>query len=306
MINKPIPEQAPATIGEALAVCEQHLLEADVHFGHGTDNAWDEAVQLVLAACELPADSDDSVTSLPVADGQWARIREWLARRVDEHIPLPYLTGRAWFAGLEFKCDERALVPRSPLAELIQAHYQPWYAGPSPARILDLCCGGGSIGIAAAVYQPGATVDLADIDAEALSLAAENVALHGLDTRVRCIQSDLFDALSGQRYDLILSNPPYVDASDLAAMPAEFHREPPGALGSGSDGLDITRRILARARDFLVESGLLVVEVGNSWEALEVAYDDVPFTWIEFSQGGHGVFVMSAQELQDYDARLRR
>ncbi len=151
MIDKATTEQAPVTVGDALAICEQQLLEADVHFGHGTDNAWDEAVQLVLAACDLPADSDDFVTSMPVAAGQWQRIREWLVRRIDEHVPLPYLTGRAWFAGLEFKCDERALVPRSPLAELIQADYQPWYAGPAPTRILDLCCGGGSIGIAAAV-----------------------------------------------------------------------------------------------------------------------------------------------------------
>ena len=189
MTTANLPEQPPASIGDALAVCEQHLLASDIYFGHGTDNAWDEAVQLVLAACSLPGDSDNDVVSLPVTAAQWQRIRAWLSRRVDERMPLPYLTGRAWFAGLEFICDERALVPRSPLAELIQNDFQPWYHGPEPSRILDLCCGGGSIGITAAVYQPGARVDLADIDTEALSLAAENVAHHKVGDRVRCLPS---------------------------------------------------------------------------------------------------------------------
>ena len=306
MTTANLPEQPPASIGDALAVCEQHLLASDIYFGHGTDNAWDEAVQLVLAACSLPGDSDNDVVSLPVTAAQWQRIRAWLSRRVDERMPLPYLTGRAWFAGLEFICDERALVPRSPLAELIQNDFQPWYHGPEPSRILDLCCGGGSIGITAAVYQPGARVDLADIDTEALSLAAENVAHHKVGDRVRCLPSDLFDGLPAVQYDLILSNPPYVDADDLAQMPAEFHQEPPRGLGSGRDGLDITRRILAQAAGFLANTGLLVVEVGNSWEALEVAYPDVPFTWIELEQGGHGVFVLSAAELQEYGASLQR
>ena len=301
-----LPSQPPATIGDALAICEQRLLACDVYFGHGTDNAWDEAVQLVLAACGLPADSDSDVVTLPVSGAQWRQVSEWLARRTRERIPLPYITGRAWFAGLEFRCDERALVPRSPLAELILDDFQPWYRGPAPTHILDLCCGGGSIGIAAALYQPGARVDLADIDTAALSLAAENVALHQLEHRVRCLQSDLFAVLDARRYDLILSNPPYVDADDLAAMPAEYLREPPRGLGAGSDGLDITRSILAGAADFLVDTGLLVVEVGNSWETLEAAYPDVPFTWVEFQQGGHGVFVLSAAELQEYGASLRR
>ena len=306
MTSANLPEQPPASIGDALAICEQLLLASDIYFGHGTDNAWDEAVQLVLAACDLPADSDNDVVSRPVTEAQWQRIRVWLTRRVDERTPLPYLTGRAWFAGLEFICDQRALVPRSPLAELIQCGFQPWYHGPAPSSILDLCCGGGSIGIAAAVYQPGARVDLADIDTEALSLAAENVARHKLEGRVQCLQSDLFDTIPPKRYDLILSNPPYVDAEDLAQMPAEYHREPPRGLGSGRDGLDLTRRILAGAGQFLAETGLLVVEVGNSWEALETAYPDVPFTWIDFEHGGHGVFVLSARELQDYGASLRR
>jgi ribosomal protein L3 glutamine methyltransferase len=306
MTDAPLPAEAPARLGDAIALCEAQLLGSDIYLGHGTDNAWDEAVQLVLAACKLPADSGSDVVELPVTAGQWQQIRGWLAQRIEQRIPLPYITGNAWFAGLEFHCDQRALVPRSPLAELILDDYQPWYTGPGPTQILDLCCGGGSIGIAAAFYRPELNVDLADIDADALALAAENVALHGLQQRVQCIQSDLFGGLPQKRYDLILSNPPYVDADDLAGMPAEYHREPPRGLGSGPDGLDITRRILALAIDYLADTGLLVVEVGNSWEALEAAYPDVPFTWIEFAQGGHGVFVISACELQEYGARLRR
>jgi ribosomal protein L3 glutamine methyltransferase len=232
-------------------------------------------------------------------------LQELLRRRITEHLPLPYLLGRAWFAGLEFYCDPRAIIPRSPIAELILHGFQPWYGGPQPRRVLDLCCGGGCIGLAVAHYFPGVEVDLLDIDPGALDLARENVALLGLGQRVNVVQSNLFDALREVRYDLILSNPPYVDASDLASMPAEFHHEPELALGSGPDGLVLTRSILARAADFLHDTGLLVVEVGNSWTALEQAYPTVPFTWVEFEQGGHGVLALSARELQDYSASLR-
>jgi len=208
--------------------------------------------------------------------------------------------GRAWFAGLEFLCDRRAIIPRSPIAELILHGFRPWYNGPAPGHILDLCCGGGCIGLAAAYQFPDARVDLLDVDSGALDLARENAEQLGLQGRVTLIESDLFEALADTRYDLILSNPPYVDAADLAAMPAEFHHEPKDALGSGADGLDLTRRILSCAHPFLAASGLLIVEVGNSWAALEQAYPKVPFTWVEFEHGGDGVFALTAQELQDY------
>lgn len=296
----------PQTIGQAIEHCYEQLHASDAFYGHGTDNPWDEAVQLVLSVTEIPLDADDGVLPHPVTDRQWRRIAELLDLRIREHRPLPYLLGRAWFAGLEFACDERAIIPRSPIAELILHDYAPWYSGPEPRRILDLCCGGGCIGLAAAYYNRSARVDLVDLDADALALAAENRDRLGLQDRVGLYQSDLFADLPPQRYDLILSNPPYVDAADLANMPAEYHHEPELALGSGSDGLYLTRQILARAGDFLADSGLLVMEVGNSWEALEQAYPRVPFTWLEFEHGGHGVFALSAAELQEYRESLVR
>lgn len=292
------------TVGQAIQLCWEQLHAADVFYGHGTDNPWDEAVQLVLAVAELPVDADDGVLPHPVSGSQFEEIKRLLSRRIDEHVPLPYLLGKAWFAGLEFACDERAIIPRSPIAELILHDYQPWYAGPEPARILDLCCGGGCIGLAAA-YHGNASVDLVDLDPRALTLAAENRDRLGLGQRVNIMQSDLFQAVVGNRYDLILSNPPYVDGGDLASMPAEYHHEPELALGSGPDGLLLTRKILATAEQYLTDSGLLIVEVGNSWESLEAAYPRVPFTWVEFEQGGHGVFALSAKELQEFGASLR-
>ena len=295
----------PATVGQALQYCSDTLAQSDVFFGHGSDKPWDEAVQLVLSVADLPLDSDDGVLPHPLSDEAFATLQGLLRRRIQERLPLPYLLGRAWFAGLEFLCDPRAIIPRSPLAELILHDFQPWYAGPAPRRILDLCCGGGCIGLAAAHYFPLAQVDLVDLDPQALSLAKDNAALRDLQRRVNILQSDLFDALGDVRYDLILSNPPYVDAGDLASMPAEYHHEPELALGAGSDGLLLARRILAAARDHLCETGLLVLEVGNSWEALEKAFPAVPFTWLEFSQGGHGVLCISARELQEFSASLR-
>ena len=294
----------PETVGQALQYCSDMLADSNVFFGHGTDNPWDEAVQMVLSVADLPLDSDDGVLPHLLDDQAWTRLQDLLRQRITEHLPLPYLLGRAWFAGLEFHCDQRAIIPRSPIAELILHDFQPWYSGPQPRRVLDLCCGGGCIGLAVAHYFPEVEVDLLDIDAAALDLARENTARLGLERQVNIVQSNLFDALHNVSYDLILSNPPYVDALDLASMPAEFHHEPELALGSGPDGLALTRSILARAADFLQDTGLLVVEVGNSWTALEQAYPNVPFTWIEFEQGGHGVFALSARELQDYSASL--
>jgi ribosomal protein L3 glutamine methyltransferase len=296
----------PQTVGEALSYCSAALESSDVFFGHGTDNPWDEAVQLVLSVADLPLDADDGVLPHPVDEAAFARLDALLRRRIEEHIPLPYLLGRAWFAGLGFRCDERAIIPRSPVAELILNDFQPWYSGPEPSRILDLCCGGGCIGLAAAHYYPEVTVDMADIDTQALALAQENRELLGLEQRANIYQSDLFKELPEQRYDLIISNPPYVDSDDLAHMPREYHHEPGLALGSGADGLDLTRRILAQAGDYLHATGLLLVEVGNSAAALEAAYPQVPFTWLEFAHGGHGVFALTATELQDYAESLRR
>ncbi|MFT4769902.1 MAG: ribosomal protein L3 glutamine methyltransferase [Glaciecola sp.] len=287
----------PPTLGDALEQAHLALDKAALFFGHGSDSAWDEAVFLILSACALPLDSGDSVLEQPLSDDSWQTALRWLQGRIDDRQPLPYLTGRAWFAGLEFYCDKRALVPRSPLAEVIRNKYRPWWTDGAPTRLLDLCCGGGCIGIAAALYQPDLEVCIADIDGDALSLADENIARYELQDRVKSRQSDLMGALGDERFDIILCNPPYVDAADLASMPAEFQSEPPRGLGSGEDGLDMARRILRDAGQHLRSQGLLFLEVGNSWAALDDELAAVSLTWVEFSEGGHGVLLVRAPEL---------
>ncbi|MEP0201895.1 MAG: 50S ribosomal protein L3 N(5)-glutamine methyltransferase [Halioglobus sp.] len=302
-------DQLGDTLESALHYSADRLSASGVFFGHGTDSAWDEAVHLVLAVAGLDATASDTVLSMPFSESHWESLQHLLARRIEERVPLPYLLGKAWFAGLEFICDERAIIPRSPIAELILNDFAPWYTGEPPRRLLDLCCGGGCIGIASAVYHSQLTVDCADLDPAALALANENIERFGLRERVTALQSDVFSALSASpdaSYDIILSNPPYVDKDDLAEMPVEFGHEPDLALGSGADGLDLTRRILRQAHKYLTESGVLVVEVGNSQVALDAAYLNVPFTWLEFEQGGHGVFVLTAAQLKEFDASLRQ
>lgn len=271
--------------------------EAGLHFGHGTDNAWDEARWLVLGALSLPPDSPDWVLDARLTTAERERLSGMLRRRIVERVPSAYLLGEAWFAGLRFAVDPRVLIPRSPIAELLEAGLEPWLAGRHPERILDLCCGSGCIGIAAALRFPGAQVDLADLSPDALALARQNVAAHGLGDVIRVIESDLFAALGAETYDLILCNPPYVDAADMAALPAEFHHEPRLGLAAGEDGLDLARRILAGARERLASDGWLVLEVGNSAPALEDAFPRIAFVWPEFEHGGAGVALVAAADL---------
>lgn len=275
--------------------------EAGLHFGHGTDNAWDEALQLVMHTLHLPLGSKPEVLQARLTMEERRELMGLLERRVDERLPLPYLTNEAHFCGLEFYVDERVLVPRSPIGELIRNDFQPWLQV-EPLAVLDLCCGSGCIGIACAEAFPEARVDLADIDSGAVEVAQININRHRLNERVRAVQSDLFAGLDGFSYELIVCNPPYVDARDLAEMPEEYRAEPEIALGSGDDGLDFTRRLLREAADHLQPDGLLVCEVGNSWEALEAAFPTVPFTWPEFADGGHGVFVIGREELLAYQS----
>jgi len=270
---------------------------ADLYFGHGTDNAWDEAEHLVLHAVHLTPPLDTEWLGSRLIRDERERVLHNLRRRIDERIPASYITNQAWFAGLPFYVDERVLVPRSPIAELIQKQFAPWLEQ-EPARILDLCTGSGCIGIACAYAFSDAEVQLSDISYDALAVAQENIERHHLQERVFAIQSDLFENLRGQQFDLIVSNPPYVDADDLASMPDEYHAEPEIGLGSGADGLDFTRRLLAEAKDLLAPNGLLIVEVGNSWPALEQAFPYLPFTWVEFERGGHGVFVLRKEDLE--------
>ena len=268
---------------------------AELWFGHGTDNAWDEAVVLVCAALRLPLDSGARALDARLTRAEKQVVLEYLERRVTERVPAPYLTGEAWFAGLPFVVDERVLVPRSPFAELIDREFSPWLTR-MPERILDLCTGSGCIGIACALAFPDAEVDLVDISMEALEVAELNVARHRVERRVRTLESDLFEDLD-QAYDMIVCNPPYVDADEYAELPDEYRREPELALAAGIDGLDVVRRVLRDAPDWLEDEGLLLVEVGNSAVALEERFPDVVFTWVELERGGDGIFVFSREEL---------
>lgn len=270
---------------------------AGLYFGHGTDNGYDEAELLVLHAVHLTPPVDDHWLDARLVREERETIVQLFERRINERLPAAYLTGESWFAGLPFKVNRHVLVPRSPIAELIEKRFAPWL-GYEPEYILDLCTGSGCIGIACAYAFPEAAVDLADISADALAVAEANIASHQLEDRVRAIRSDLFADLHALRYDLIVSNPPYVDAEDLADMPPEYHAEPAIGLASGHDGLDFTRRLLREAEEHLTDDGLLVVEVGNSWVALEEAYPRVAFTWLEFERGGHGVFILTAAQLR--------
>ena len=277
--------------------------EAGLYFGHGTDNARDDAVMLVTHGMNLPWDIEHSWQSSRLTRSERKRVIELFARRINERMPTPYLTGEAWFYGLPFYVDERVLIPRSPIAEIIAAGFQPWLGNKSVHRIMDLCTGSGCIGIACALEFPQAHVELLDISYEALALAEENILRHQLSDRVMALQSDLFTAADG-KYDVIVSNPPYVDADDMSCLPEEFHNEPELALAAGEDGLDLVRIMLAQAREYLADDGVLIVEVGNSWPALEKAYPEVPFMWQEFEQGGHGVFILTADQLDECDAAL--
>ncbi|TLX59331.1 50S ribosomal protein L3 N(5)-glutamine methyltransferase [Stutzerimonas nosocomialis] len=273
-------------------------------FGHGTDNAWDDARQLVLGALHLPYEIADSYLDCRLEDDEREHLTELLRRRIEERIPTAYLLGQAWFCGLPFIVDERVLVPRSPIAELIEQQFRPWLAQ-EPARILDLCTGSGCIGIACAYEFMDAEVVLADLSFDALEIANRNIEHHGLEERVYTVQGDGFDGLPGQRFDLIVSNPPYVDAEDFADIPPEFGHEPALGLACGEDGLDLVRRMLAEAADHLTDKGTLIVEVGNSQVHVQALYPEVDFTWLEFSRGGHGVFLLAASQCREHQALFR-
>lgn len=280
--------------------------EAGLHYGHGTDNALDEAVALVLHALHLPHGSPDRLLAARLTPGEKADIYRLFAQRVDERAPAAYLIGEAWFAGMKFKSDARALVPRSPIAELIETRFEPWIEADGVQAVLDLCTGGGCIAIACAHAFPGARVDATDLSPDALELAHENVALHGVEERVALHAGDLFAPLpDGAHYDIIVSNPPYVDAADMESLPEEFRHEPELGLAAGADGLDIVRRILARSPKWISDRGILVVEVGNSAAALADAFPDVDFTWLDFERGGEGVFLLTAGQLKRHAALFK-
>ena len=297
--NTEINSNSAPTVVQMLERGQSLFEKSGLYFGHGTDNSWDEAVYLLSFVLDLSPDADRAVLEKVLTEQQQQEIEDLYARRISERIPAPYLTGRAWFCGLPFNVDQRVIIPRSPIAELIMTGFQPWCAS-EPSRVLDLCTGSGCIGIACAYGFEQAQVVLSDISPEALEVSASNIELHKLGYRVSAVESDLFNNLQGQQFDLIVSNPPYVDADDYASMPDEYFHEPELALASGHDGLDFTRRLLREAVDHLTEEGVLVVEVGNSWVALEQAFPTVPFLWLEFEEGDGGVFLLTRDQLVEH------
>lgn len=278
---------------------------AGLTFGHSHDNPIDEATHLVLASLHLPPDIPPAYGSGRLTHAERMQVLALIERRVTERLPVAYLVGETWFAGLKFKSDARALVPRSPIAELIESGFAPWLDDRPMERVLDLCTGSGCIGIAIAEYNPEWQVDIVDISDEALSLARENIAFQHVEGRVNAIQSDLFAGLKEQRYDLIVSNPPYVTEDEYAALPGEYRHEPKLGLTSGDDGLDLCLRMLDEAAEHLTDNGLLIVEVGESEHALVALLPQIPFIWIEFKVGQMGIFALERRDLVEHAAVIR-
>jgi ribosomal protein L3 glutamine methyltransferase len=273
--------------------------QADLYYGHGTDNPWDEAVYLVFTVLDIAFEQEEADTraieAREISETELQQLLALAEQRIQQRVPMAYLVKQAWFAGLPFYVDERVLIPRSPIAELILHQYEPLISTP-PARVLDLCTGSGCIGLATALAFPGAQVDLADISADALNVARINISRLGVESRVSALESDLFQGLHGT-YDLIVSNPPYVSADEVAALPAEYQHEPELGLLSDDEGLAIPLRILREAPAYLSEQGMLIVELGYSWELLAERYPDLPVLWLDFDSGGEGVFAISRDAL---------
>jgi len=291
------PPPAAATVADLVHYGASEFEQAGLAFGHGTDNAVDESAALVFHALGLEHAQAAEAYGLVPAPGDVERVLALLAERIERRVPAAYLTGRMWFAGLEFEVDERVIVPRSPFAELVAARFEPWI---DPARvdsILDIGTGSGCIAIACAKALPGARVDAVDLSPEALEVARRNVARHQVGDRLELLQGDVYEPLAGRRYDLIVANPPYVSDEEMAELPEEYLHEPDLALRAGDDGLDVVRRILQGAAAHLEDDGAIFVEVGDSDERLSRAFPRLPFTWIEFEHGGGGVFVLRRAQL---------
>lgn len=294
-------DDIPGNVADAIRRVAGWLEAAGLTFGHGTDNAVDEGAWLVFAVAGLEHDEAEAAYAAELDGPCRTRIAELATRRASERVPLAYLLREAWFAGRRYYVDERVLVPRSPLAELIMERFAPWVDAARVRRILDLGTGSGCIACALAHAFPAAQVDAVDLSPGAVAVARRNVAEHGLADRVEVLQGDLYEPVAGRQYDLIVSNPPYVDEEAMAAMPDEYRHEPALGLAAGGDGLASVRPILHHASTHLAPAGVLVVEVGDSRTALERARPDLPFVWLEFEHGGGGVFLLNAADLERSD-----
>ena len=286
------------TVRDWLRFAVSRFNEAKLFFGHGSDNAFDEAAYLILHTLHLPLDRLEPFLDASLTHVEAESVKAVIERRVTARVPAAYLTGEAWLTGHRFRVDERVIVPRSFIAELLADQLAPWVEdADTVSSVLDLCTGSGCLAILAAEAFGQAQVDAVDLSADALAVAALNVADYGLGERIRLVESDLFAALKGRTYDVIISNPPYVNAESVAALPAEYQAEPALALGSGSDGLDATRRILAAAPAHLNPGGVLVVEIGHNRDVLEAAYPALPFIWLDTAGGDQFVFMLRREDL---------
>jgi ribosomal protein L3 glutamine methyltransferase len=286
------------TIRDLLRFAVSRFSEAGLHHGHGADNAYDEAVWLILHALHLPLDRLDPFLDAKLSDAESRQVLDRLWRRVNERLPAAYLTHEAWLGEFRFYVDERVIVPRSFIAELLREQLAPWIGQAHDVHsVLDLCTGSGCLAILAAHAFPEAHVDAVDLSPAALEVARRNVSDYGLSDRIELIESDCFEKLNGRGYDLVLSNPPYVDSASMDMLPEEYRHEPELALGSGEDGLDVTRVILAQAAHHLNPGGILVVEIGHNRDALEASFPDLPFTWLDVSAGDEYVFLLHREDL---------
>lgn len=288
------------TIRDYIRFATSSFNEAGLYYGHGTDNAWDEAIALVLHTLHLPHDIHPTVLDANLTKKEQAKLDELISLRVTKRIPVPYLTHQAYFSGLSFYVDERVLIPRSPIAELIQNHFKPWISAKDVREILDLCTGSGCIAVACAKAFPQAQIDASDISPEALAIAKINVLRHAVEDQVALYQSDLFASLPKKKYDVIISNPPYVSIDEMTELPPEYLHEPKLGLTAGIKGLDFVIRILKEAHNYLHPHGVLVIEVGNAEAALINTFPDLPFTWLEFEHGESDVFLLTAEQLEKH------
>ena len=289
------------TVRDWLRWAVSRFSEAGLFFGHGCDNAYDEATWLILHTLHLPLDRLDPFLDARLTHGERLALLNILQQRVTRRLPAAYLTGEAWLGEFRFYVDERVIVPRSYFAELLADGLSPWVQQPSSiASALDLCTGSACLAILMAHTFPAALIDAADLSADALAVAARNISEYSLQDRVTLVESNLFEKLADRRYDLILSNPPYVTDQSMAELPPEYRHEPQLALAAGSDGLDIVRRILTIAKHHLTDDGLLMVEVGHNADLVEAAYPNVPFTWIDATGGEARIFLLTREQLQSH------
>lgn len=289
-----------ATIADFLRFGVSQAAQADLFYGHGCDNAWDDMLMLVLMSLHLPLDMDKSLLQAKLSPVEKNLLIKQFDKRINHNIPVPYLTNHSVFCGLDFYVDERVLIPRSPIAELIEKQFTPWVNPEKVTRVLDMCTGSACIAIACCYAFDSAWVDAVDLSADALTVAQINSQHHGLSEQLSLIQSDLFKQLPQAQYDIIVSNPPYVGDEEMASLPHEYCHEPDMALRAAENGLALVDDMLAQAHDYLTDDGILVVEVGNSEQALIEKYPQLPFLWLEFERGGSGVFLLTKQQLAQH------